>query len=223
MTRQFLAPIALFFSVCLSLTAPVQAKDTRLLVMGDSLMTWNGLTGRSVGRFLRKEFGDVRVAAVSGSMMRSVGDEDRRIPAQFRDQSWDWVVANGGGNDLLFGCGCGECDDVLDELVSADGKTGIIPDLAREVTDTGAKLLWVGYLRSPGVDGVIENCRDEGDALEARIGKAASGIDGMHFLSNAELVPSGDRSFHDPLMFHPSAKGSTAIAMRAAEAIRKNN
>lgn len=46
---------------------------------------------------------------------------------------------------------------------------------------------------------------------------------GVHFLSNADLVPHGDKSFHAFDMIHPSIKGSKAIAARVVDLIRRED
>lgn len=43
---------------------------------------------------------------------------------------------------------------------------------------------------------------------------------GVHFISLADLVPHGDRSYHAADMIHPSVKASRAIAARIAAVIR---
>ena len=136
------------------------------------------------------------------------------IPRQFRPGTWDWVVLNGGGNDLWLGCGCMKCDPMMDRMVSAKGSTGQIPKLVRELRNSGARVIYLGYLRSPGFGSPIEHCRNEGDVLDARLEAMAARDDGVHFLSLAELVPHGDRSFHAADRIHPSKKGSAAIAAR---------
>jgi lysophospholipase L1-like esterase len=88
---------------------------------------------------------------------------------------------------------------------------------------TGAKVIWLGYLRSPGFGSPIEGCKDEGDELEARIARMAGLVDGIYFVSNADLVPHGDTSFHGLDRIHPSPKGAQAIAARAADFIRRVN
>ncbi len=87
--------------------------------------------------------------------------------------------------------------------------------------ESGAQVLWLGYLRSPGVGSPIEGCREEGDELEARIAKLAESDRGVHFLSNADLVPHGDRSYHGIDMIHPSLKASAEIGSRVSDYIRK--
>ncbi|WP_120500821.1 hypothetical protein [Roseovarius sp. EL26] len=82
----------------------------------------------------------------------------------------------------------------MDQLISNDGQKGKTPTLVRKLRATGAQVVYVGYLRSPGVDSPIEGCRNEGDELECGITSLAATDGGFHFLSNADLVPHGDRS-----------------------------
>ncbi|MEL6992327.1 MAG: hypothetical protein AAGL92_12200 [Pseudomonadota bacterium] len=49
------------------------------------------------------------------------------ITKQYVDGDWDWVVVNGGGNDLWMGCGCMLCAAKIDRLISEDGTKGTIP------------------------------------------------------------------------------------------------
>jgi hypothetical protein len=86
---------------------------------------------------------------------------------------------------------------------------------------TGAQVIYVGYLRSPGVGSPIEHCHDDGNELEHRV-SALSKIDkGLHFVSLADLVPNGDRSFHAMDMIHPSLKASAMIGERLAKLMQK--
>jgi hypothetical protein len=84
---------------------------------------------------------------------------------------------------------------------------------------TGARVIYVGYLRSPGLGSPIEHCSDEGNFLEARIAKMAQAIQGVYLLSLKDLVPYGDRSYHAADMIHPSQKGSDAIDAAVAQMI----
>jgi lysophospholipase L1-like esterase len=43
----------------------------------------------------------------------------------------------------------------------------------------------------------------------------------VHFLSLADIVPSGDRSYHASDMVHPSQKATDAIGARIAAFIRQ--
>ena len=192
--------------------------------MGDSLLAWHRISGRSVAdsieRHLQEPVADHSVGGssilyplpVSGAMGLS-------IPRQYRDGAWDWIILSGGGNDLLFGCGCLGCDRIIDWMITADGATGRIPDLVARLRNTGARVIHVGYLRSPGVGSAFEHCKDEADEFERRIELHAQGDDGVYFVSLADLAPSGDRSFHGLDMIHPSVKGSAAIGQRIAALI----
>lgn len=211
-----------------ALATPALAEAPRVLVIGDSLLSWNSVSGQSVADRLEGLLsGEVRDRSVGGARLiynlPITGAMGLSIPKQYRkvdrDTGWDWIVVNGGGNDLLFGCGCQKCDRKLGKLISEDSQRGAIPKLVARMRADGAKVLWLGYLRSPGVDSPIDSCRDEGDILEARIEHLAERDEGMVFLSIADMVPEGDRSYHGVDMIHPSRKASLAIARRIAKVI----
>lgn len=198
----------------------------RILAIGDSLMSWHSLTGRAIPDVLAEELDEpTENRSLGGARMifkvPFVGNAGMQISHQVIEGDWDWIVMNGGGNDLLFGCGCERCDKKMDNLISEGGDSGEIPRVVNELRDTGAKILYLGYLRSPGVDSMIESCRDEGDELESRIANFAQSTKDMYFLSNADLVPEGDLSYHTLDRIHPSLKASEAIGKRVADMIRK--
>ncbi|OUD08860.1 GDSL family lipase [Marivivens niveibacter] len=199
--------------------------EPQILLLGDSMMAFNRLTGNSVADKLQDRLGTTVVdRSVSGARLiynlPVSGAAGMKIQSQYVAGNWEWVVMNGGGNDILFGCGCGACDRRLDRLISADGQTGVIPDTIRDLRETGARVLYTGYLRTPGINGPIESCGPIGDEMDARIAKFAETDDGVVFVSLADLVPFGDRSFHGFDLIHPSIKGSDAISALIAEAIR---
>lgn len=221
--RCLLLPILLLLSAC---AASVPSENPpRILAMGDSLLAWHSLAGKSVADTVARELQEP-VVDRSVSAARIIyklpisGAAGMQIRKQFKPGKWDWVIVNGGGNDLWLGCGCFACNRKLDKLISTDGRMGAIPGMLADLRATGAKVIYVGYLRSPGVGSLIEHCRDEGNELEARIERLAALDEGIHFLSLKELVPFGDRSYHALDMIHPSVKASSEIGRKVAEIIQ---
>lgn len=205
--------------------ANAQSPDLRILVMGDSMMAWNHGTGSSVADVIEATLGaEVVDRSISGARyfhaLPITGSLGMRLTKQYRTGQWDWVVMNGGGNDLLFGCGCGKCDKMLDRLVSKDGRIGAIPEFIERIRQTGAQVLYVGYLRNPGIPSPIRACRPAGNELDRRLAKMARARPGVSFVPMADLVPTGDRTFHHGDMIHPSIKGSGGIAARIVSKIR---
>lgn len=207
-------------------TAPASARDQmKVLVMGDSFMTSNGSNGHAVPHVLARDLGvTVKSTAVAGARfgykLPLTGALGFNISKQYREDNWDYVVMNGGGNDLWLGCGCMRCQKRLNRLISPDGTLGQIPTAVRRARASGARVIYVGYLRSPGLGSPIEHCKKVGAALEARISVMARQDAGVSFVSLADMVPHGDRSFHSSDMIHPSPKGSIAASKRIAAAIR---
>lgn len=215
--------LALFAMLCLSACSEdaTHARGARILAIGDSLMASNRALGQSIPQELERLLGhEVIDRSLPGArylhMFPISGAAGLRIPAQFQAGTWDVVVINGGGNDLLFGCGCGACTGVLNRLIAPDGRSGAIPAFVKAVRDSGAAVVYVGYLRNPGVMTPIKGCRPAGDELDRRMAALDRLDDGMVFVSIADLVPRGNTSFHQIDLIHPSAKGSAAIAARLA-------
>ena len=198
----------------------------RILAMGDSMVAWHSVSGRSLADVLADDLGEPVVNRAVGAArivypLPITGALGLNIAKQYRGGTWDWVVMNGGGNDIFLGCGCKACEHKVDRMVSETGAEGMIPDLMRDIRASGARVIYLGYLRSPGVGSIIDSCLPAGNRFEARLARMAEADPGIYFLSLADLVPEGDRSFHGIDMIHPSVKGSQAIAHRVAALIKK--
>lgn len=199
---------------------------SRILTMGDSLLAAHSISGRAVSNAVSKALGEQVInRSVAGARiiygLPITGAMGLKIAKQYRTGKWDWIILNGGGNDLWFGCGCHKCDRKINRLISGNGRGGEIPRLVSTLRKTGARVIYVGYLRSPGVGSPIESCRDDGDELERRINAMAKADKGVYFLSLAKMVPHGDRSYHGFDMIHPSLKASREIGKRIAAIIRR--
>ncbi|WP_397543066.1 GDSL-type esterase/lipase family protein [Roseovarius salis] len=198
---------------------------SRILVVGDSMLASHRMSDLAVADHMEDTLSEPVVdRSVIGARyfhpLPISGSAGLNIAKQYVPGDWDWVVVNGGGNDLWLGCGCMACDGRLDRLISEDGRKGRIPGFLSKLRQSGAQVVYVGYLRSPGSGSLIEHCRDEGAELERRVARLAGLDAGVHYLSLQDLVPHGDRSFHAVDMIHPSVKGSNAIARRVADLIR---
>jgi acyl-CoA thioesterase-1 len=228
MFRSLLALLSLFALLSCGEVVTESTKDARILMMGDSMMAANRTSGRSVGVVLEKRLGEpvidrsVYAARVIYGLPLT-GAAGLSIPAQYQQGNWDWVVLNGGGNDLIFGCACGYCSTMVDRLISKDGTSGRIPELVNRIRKSGAKVVYSGYLRNPGLFTPVRPCKVYGDELDRRLARMDARDPGMIFVPMSDLVPEGDPSLHQQDLIHPSPKGSAAIAARIAAAIRAND
>lgn len=208
-------------------TANSQA--AKILALGDSLMAWHGVSGRSIADVVGKALGEPVInRAIGGAkiihMLPVSGALGLKIASQFSGKAAlgkDWVILTGGGNDLYVSCGCGKCDRRMARLISPDGKTGEIPKLVGKIRATGARVAYVGYLRSPGVDSSADACLALGNTLEKRLDAMARRDKGVYFISIADMTKHGDRSMHGIDMVHPSRKASNLIGKRVASVIKK--
>lgn len=196
----------------------------RILAIGDSMMAWNAASDEAISDQIARQLGhNVVDRSVVGAhviyQLPITGALGFRIASQYRPENWDWVIMNGGGNDLWLGCGCGACEARMNKMLSADGSAGAVADLVARARADGAKVIYLGYLRSPGRSSPIEGCRTVGNAFDKRLAKMAMRDRGVFFMSNANLVPEGDLSFHSFDRIHPSIKGSRAIGARVAALI----
>jgi lysophospholipase L1-like esterase len=206
--------------------AVTSTTQSRILVLGDSMMASNSVVNGTVADGIEAALGEEVIdRSVIGAryfyLLPLSGAAGLRLDAQYRPGKWDFVVLNGGGNDLLFGCGCGKCDGVLNRLVSPDGRTGAIPTFVAKLRASGARVIYVGYLRNPGTATPVKACGPAGNELDRRLGRMAALDSGVDFLAMSDLVPNGDTSFHQFDRIHPSPKGSRAIAQRIAARIKR--
>lgn len=202
-----------------------QPEEPRILAMGDSMMAWHNVSERSIADVVGRELGEpVENYAVSGARvlykLPVSGAMGMEISKQYRPGNWDWVVLNGGGNDLWMGCGCGECHDKLNRMITLNGRGGEIAKTVVNLRKTGAQVVYVGYMRSPGRGSIIDHCGEVAMEMEDRIAKLAAQVEGVHFVSLTDMIPYGDLSYHGVDRIHPSLKGSREIGRRVAEVIR---
>ncbi len=212
-----------FASILFLLATPLLAEEKpKILFIGDSIFAWNALSGNTVARNLERLIdAEITDNSVSAMPIGSGGNEG--IFAQTQLGEWDWIVVNGGGNDILRGCKCGDCRATLNRLINVNGTGGIIKTELQKLTRRGSKVLFVGYLRTNGFASPIPQCGRWINALEERVIGLSASTEGIFFMSNTELVPTGDRSFHDFDRIHPSRKGSKAIAAGIADVLEHPN
>jgi lysophospholipase L1-like esterase len=227
MTRIFLSMFLMIAALAGCTEAVPRDNSSRILTMGDSMLAWHSGSRASVSHavedILREPVVDRSVVGAHVFYNLPIsGALGMQIAQQYRPSDWDWVILNGGGNDLWLGCGCSRCENRITRMISADGKSGAIADMVAGIRARGARVIYVGYLRSPGAGSLIDHCRKDADAFEARLMAMSKRDPGVHFISLKDMVPHGDLSYHAADRIHPSPKASREIAKRIARVIEDN-
>ncbi len=187
-----------------------------VLVLGDSYMTWNEERGSSIPMILADELAiPVRSEAVSGSQLTA---NEHSIPSQYRDGDWSWVVLDGGGNDVNDLCRCADCGEVLDEILTADGSSGVLVELVERVVSGRRRVAFLGYPTLPeGAEFGFDRCSEELAILSNRVADYAARTENLVFVDGRLAVTDLD-GFDDDRV-HPSVRGSTALGRALADAI----
>ncbi|MBS0125506.1 SGNH/GDSL hydrolase family protein [Thetidibacter halocola] len=195
-------------------------QDARIVVAGDSVMAWNRVQGGSVAHVLSQTLGEP-VGDVSLPFARVTGGRTGAldITQQVEGLQAEWVVLNGGANDLRAACSCTGCDAMLNRLIASDGRTGAIPAMVGDLRARGAKVLWADYYTSPRFAGTA--CVGPYDTLKARLARLAALDPGVVLVDMGDVIPSSDLSLFDGDRLHPSAKGSARIAALIAGRLRQ--
>lgn len=185
-------------------------EKARIVVAGDSVMAWNRVQGASVADRLQESLGE-EVGDVSTPGAQIAGRRGAfNIPAQLDGLSVEWVVLNGGANDLSSNCACSDCGPVLENLISDDGTRGAIPKLVADLRERGSQVIWADYYTSPRFAGTA--CEAPYRVLEARLRRMAATKDGIMFVDMDDVFSPDDLSLFAPDRTHPSQKGSARIA-----------
>ena len=222
MLRLCLAVLSGLFLAGCSDPAPRGGGD--ILAIGDSVLWWNGASDRAIPDYINKALNrDVVNRAVPGAQFDNDSELASAVGLEIRDQfpggRWNWIVMNGGANDMSSDCDCGACDPFLNALISDDGSSGSIPSYLDQLRRrSGAQVLWMGYYAGSG-KGSFEGCRDDLVELDARVSRLADAREWMTF-ADAEAVFDNKK----PVNFsfdntHPSPRGSAVIGAYLAKII----
>ncbi|WP_254655271.1 SGNH/GDSL hydrolase family protein [Roseobacter sp. GAI101] len=195
-----------------------------ILVIGDSVMAWNGTADQAIPDVMAQTLGrQVINKAVPGALFNNGNAVYSAfgfdIQRQYPGGSWNWIVLNGGANDLGFGdCKCQDCRAKVDSLIGPDAMSGAIPAFLTRLRASGAQVLWMGYYKGNG-KGSFEGCRDDLVLLEQRINRFAAQTDGVIFLDSENVIDPQDDSQFASDNTHPSPKGAALVGRYLAKAI----
>lgn len=183
--------------------------DASMVALGDSVLAFHRETDQDIPHVVGDALGiAVYNVAVSGAQ---VTGGDAPIPAQLPEGPWDWVLIDGGANDLADRCGCGDCDAVLDEMITADGSAGLIPQLATTVVAGGSKLAIMGYYTLPADAPDFEGCAPWMARLSDRQAALAASDPAVFFADASEVVDGTDLTLFFPDKIHPSVAGGDIV------------
>ena len=157
--------------------------DAKILVIGDIMMAWNDFIGHGVPNVIVDLLNEpVLNVAERGAVVSGSGDTAFDIRRQYRASDWDRIVFNGGANDLFFKCSCSaSCAPLLNQLISADGKTGEFPKLVSRISAKGPKVMITGYHRVRQMNAPLRACGNDLDVLDRRIAKMAKKRDRLEY------------------------------------------
>lgn len=218
-TRFPLSSLVTLLVLVLVLWGGLAAASPRIQVIGDSVMTWNGDNAipEVMARVLDE---DVDNNARAGARLTRSNLLVRSVENQFRPGTWDWVVVNGGANDLNRDCRCASCAREIDALISQDGTRGLWPTLISQLTVGGAQnVMILGYYGPTGRGGRTDRCADELAIVDTRLDRLARTQSGVHFVDADPVMGPHTPEFFSSDLIHPNARGSRAIGTLVAEEI----
>lgn len=197
----------------------IVASDIRVHAVGDSVLWWNSAYCGSIPDLVGVQLGGalVRNSAVAGARLTT---NEKPIPEQARDGDWDWVIVNGGGNDLN-GCGCDErCDAEQRTLAAPDGSVGAMASLVDRFTEMGARVILLGYY-NVGPDALygFADCNEAFDEMDSRYEQVAELRPDVYFVDAGDVMKPMDHNLYELDAAHPSGPGSATIAAQIVDVI----
>ena len=193
--------------------------NTGIQAIGDSIFDWN--EKQSIPHVVGEELNmPVVNNAIGGSKV--IGEEG--IPLQYEDGAWQWVLIDGGGNDLNEGCGCTDdevCNDIIDVIVAEDGSEGLIYDIVERATGDGHNVVLLGYYEV-SVDSEFGNCNDELYILRERYNKLVSLFGTAIFVDPTAVVFPDMTEAYDADLVHPSKEGGRIVGELIVDSIENS-
>lgn len=192
---------------------------TGLLAVGDSVFDYHVEDGESIPEVVASELGiAVQNNAIGGSHLSSNYGEG--IPETYETGDWSWVLVDGGANDLNDECSCGDCEVLLDELISPDSSGGIMRDFVEEIQGDGHPVALLGYYMVPeGAEFGFANCEETIRELNTRYDALAEQVDGVYYIDAGEVITPDQNELYDADNVHPSVEGARVLGEFIAEQI----
>lgn len=187
-------------------------QDDLVLAIGDSILAWNKPYCQSAPDHLALERGaSVQNNAVSGT--RVLGGNNA-IPDQYVKADWDWVIVDGGGNDVNDACSGDQAGPVIDQIVGADGTGGAMNALMDEIVADADQVLLLGYYPlMPDAWYGFDLCETELDTLDARYAALAEKRPQVTFVDLGQVLdPQLTPDAYAPDGVHPDTEGAQRIA-----------
>lgn len=208
--------VAFGLAAC-SAVPPQPNGDADIIVIGDSILAWQRGSARSIPSVIEGQTGlSVSNVSVSGARFLGAGG----IPSQYVDGNWDWVILDGGGNDLLPWCGTDEAQIVLDSIISADGTVGAMPSFITRVTTQGAQVILLGYYPVSDRGGRFLPCRSVLDELSLRQERFAATNPNVVFVDAGLVISASDSAAYAADLVHPSPRGVALVGQLTASKMR---
>ena len=190
-------------------------ETAEIYAIGDSIFDWYVGSGDSAPEKLGKNLNrEVYNAAISGAMMTD--DSEYAIPNQYQEGNWDWIVMDGGANDLNDLCACGECNDVQDNIEAA------LTDFVAAREAKISVIIWGYYGIPENAEFGFDRCGEELAELSVRQQAIAETDNGIHWVDGREVIDGQDSAAFDTDMVHPSVMGAELIAKQIADVIVAN-
>ncbi len=200
--------------------------ELSILAIGDSFIAWNREEGASIGDVIARELDtEVENLAVSGAYLTNqLSDaEEMDIRLQYIPEDWDWVVMDGGGNDLNDECGCDVCGTTLDEIISDSGTAGALPAFVEQIIDAGSQVVFISYYDVPeDAPDTFPQCRDIMQTYDERLALLAAQFPSFYVVDAEDVIQPSNLEFYDDDFLHPSLLGSEVIGELVADLIRSH-
>ena len=201
-------------------------EEPAILAIGDSILAaHNGLCQSAPHHGGIEVERHVENRAIIGSRMSSVEGSPFDIPNRYLEGgAWEFVVIDGGANDLYAECGCGvpdgdpipDCSGVVDGIVDLQGQSGEMIDMLEDIRSdpaNDATMVLVGYYTLPDDAGSDwDGCNDAMGELSARyqiVADAAADVEFVDPTATMDFIANPD--FFMPDNVHPSTYGADAM------------
>jgi lysophospholipase L1-like esterase len=202
------------------------------LGLGDSIIAMNAFECRGIMAYAGLDLGAYIEDRSRGGHCLTHPPDGIDIMHQYTHGPWEWVILNGGGNDMLQDCACSfaghdpnACRDVMDSLALPAARTGDLfqfIDMVKADTNDTASILIIGYYSFPESSMEdLNNCNPYIAEMYLRYQQVADQYENVFLLDTREVMdfdahPEYFAIDHD----HPSYEGSAAVGRMAADLMR---